>query len=89
MNLSLIRSASDRTYWSFTMVLFTDIAFPFNSLLASPFELKNPVLAANASIIPSPSLRSPLVTVAWGTPAKLFWREGRITDYFVIYDKGN
>ena len=47
-----------------TFSLFTAMAFAFNSLLASPFEERKPVLEASASIIDSSVPKSSRLMVA-------------------------
>ena len=55
---------------SFTFSLFTEIAFSFKALRASPLEAKKFVLAAKAPIISKPSSTSETATLACGTPSK-------------------
>ena len=50
--------------------MFTEIAFSFKALRASPLEAKKFVLAAKAPIMSKPSTTSAIATVACGTPSK-------------------
>jgi len=67
----LIKSLTETIVFSDALILFTEIEFSFNDLLASPIDFKKPVFLANKKSIFIPLLSSLELIIELGTPSKI------------------